>query len=173
MSHTNHYGINRGLQFGSFLVQYYGLVLDLLILGLQRASEMCGAPNMPNEFLRFQDIATESAHPIRLYCRYIDKIYLFFRFSAEDARDLIQRFFDSGVAVPQNVRPTLETAVGVFFDDRVSETVQLAGAREAQKIAESCGGFRFERNDGCGHQKGPAFSLVGFLGTEPTEQWPS
>lgn len=34
MSHTNSYGLLRGLQFASFLVQYYGLVLDLLVLGL-------------------------------------------------------------------------------------------------------------------------------------------
>ena len=35
MNHTNSYGIIRGLQFASFIVQYYGLVLDLLVLGLQ------------------------------------------------------------------------------------------------------------------------------------------
>ena len=38
MSHTNSYGIIRGLQFGSFMFQFYGILLDLLILGLQRAS---------------------------------------------------------------------------------------------------------------------------------------
>ena len=46
---------------------YYGLVLDLLVLGLQRASEMTGPPQMPNDFLTFQDVDTESNHPIRLY----------------------------------------------------------------------------------------------------------
>ena len=35
MNHTNSYGIICGLQFASFTVQYYGLVLDLLVLGLQ------------------------------------------------------------------------------------------------------------------------------------------
>lgn len=38
MAHTNSYGIIRGLQFASFITQYYGLVLDLLLLGLTRAS---------------------------------------------------------------------------------------------------------------------------------------
>lgn len=33
MNHTNSYGIIRGLQFASFVAQYYGLVLDLLVLG--------------------------------------------------------------------------------------------------------------------------------------------
>ncbi|ONK76360.1 uncharacterized protein A4U43_C03F26880 [Asparagus officinalis] len=40
MGCTNSYGLVRGLQFASFVVQYYGLVLDLLLLGLTRASEI-------------------------------------------------------------------------------------------------------------------------------------
>lgn len=80
MNHTNSYGIIRGLQFASFIVQYYGLVLDLLVLGLQRASEMAGPPQLPNDFLSYQDRQTETAHPIRLYCRYVDRIHIFFRF---------------------------------------------------------------------------------------------
>lgn len=92
MNHTNSYGIIRGLQFASFIVQYYGLVLDLLVLGLQRSSEMAGPPQMPNDFLTFQDTVTEIGHPIRLYCRYIDRIHIFLRFTAEEARDLIQRY---------------------------------------------------------------------------------
>ena len=92
MTHTNGYGIIRGLQFASFVTQYYGLVLDLLVLGLHRASEIAGPPQMPNDFLTFQDVATETSHPIRLYARYIDKIFVIFRFSADEARDLIQRY---------------------------------------------------------------------------------
>jgi hypothetical protein len=92
MSHTNSYGLLRGLQFASFIVQYYGLVLDLLILGLTRASEIAGPPQTPNEFLTFRDVKTEVKHPIRLYSRYVDKIHMLFRFSHEEARDLIQRY---------------------------------------------------------------------------------
>jgi len=54
MNHTNSYGIIRGLQFSSFIVQYYGLVMDLLMLGLNRSAEMAGPPQMPNDFLSFQ-----------------------------------------------------------------------------------------------------------------------
>lgn len=92
MSHTNSYGLLRGLQFASFLVQYYGLVLDLLILGLTRASEIAGPPQTPNEFLTFRDVKTEVKHPIRLYSRYVDRLHMLFRFSHEEARDLIQRY---------------------------------------------------------------------------------
>ena len=81
MSHTNSYGLIRGLQFSSFITQYYGLILDVLILGLQRASELAGPPSSPNEFMSFKDIETETRHPIRLYCRYIDKLYILFRFN--------------------------------------------------------------------------------------------
>ena len=73
------------------MVQYYGLVLDLLILGLSRSAEMAGPPQMPNDFLTFQDVDTEISHPVRLYSRYVDRIHIFFRFTAEEARDLIQR----------------------------------------------------------------------------------
>ncbi|KAH7038072.1 LOW QUALITY PROTEIN: uncharacterized protein B0I36DRAFT_315435, partial [Microdochium trichocladiopsis] len=80
MNHVNSYGMIRGLQFSGFVFQYYGLVLDLLLLGLNRASEIAGPPNSPNDFLQ----ETETKHPIRLYTRYIDKIW--------ESRDLIQRF---------------------------------------------------------------------------------
>lgn len=79
MLHTNSYGLIRGLQFSSFVVQYYGLILDLLMLGLTRASELAGQPNMPNDWLSFGSRAAETRHPIRLYCRYSDKIFVLFK----------------------------------------------------------------------------------------------
>ncbi|OWM69620.1 pre-mRNA-processing-splicing factor 8A [Punica granatum] len=92
MSHTNSYGLIRGLQFASFVVQYYGLVLDLLLLGLTRASEIAGPPQKPNEFITYWDSKVETRHPIRLYSRYIDRVHILFRFTHEEARDLIQRY---------------------------------------------------------------------------------
>ncbi|KAF4715304.1 pre-mRNA-splicing factor 8, partial [Perkinsus olseni] len=92
MNHINGYGIIRGLQFSSFVFQYYALVVDLLVLGLTRASDIAGPPRMPNEFMQFTDLATEQRHPIRLYCRYVDQVHILFRFTDEEAKDLIQRF---------------------------------------------------------------------------------
>ena len=92
MLHTNNYGLIRGLQFASFITQYYGLVLDLLLLGLTRASEIAGPPQLPHEFLSFRDAATEARHPIRLYGRYLDRVHILFRFTADEARDLIARY---------------------------------------------------------------------------------
>ena len=92
MNHLNSYGLIRGLQFASFIFQYYGLVLDLLVLGLTRASELAGPPMKPNDFLCFDSIATEVKHPIRLYCRYIERVYIVFKFTHEEQKDLIQRF---------------------------------------------------------------------------------
>ena len=106
MSHTNSYGLIRGLQFSSFITQYYGLILDILILGLQRASELAGPPSAPNEFMSFKDVETETRHPIRLYCRYIDKLYIVFRFSENESRDLIQRY------LTENPDPNNENLVG-------------------------------------------------------------
>ncbi|KXS97115.1 hypothetical protein AC578_2899 [Pseudocercospora eumusae] len=106
MNHTNSYGMIRGLQFSAFVFQYYGLIIDLLLFGLQRASEMAGPPNAPNDFLQFRDRATESRHPIRLYTRYIDKIWIFFRFNADESRDLIQRF------LTEQPDPNFENVIG-------------------------------------------------------------
>ena len=106
MNHTNSYGMIRGLQFSAFVFQYYGLVLDLLLLGLQRASEIAGQPQSPNDFLQFRDRKTETRHPIRLYTRYIDRIWVFFRFSADESRDLIQRF------LTEQPDPNFENVIG-------------------------------------------------------------
>ncbi|ERF72184.1 Pre-mRNA-processing-splicing factor 8 [Endocarpon pusillum Z07020] len=106
MNHTNSYGMIRGLQFSGFVFQYYGLVTDLLLLGLQRASEIAGPPQSPNDFLQFRDRETETRHPIRLYTRYIDKIWVFFRFTADESRDLIQRF------LTEQPDPNFENVIG-------------------------------------------------------------
>ncbi|CAG8099804.1 unnamed protein product [Penicillium olsonii] len=106
MNHTNSYGLIRGLQFSGFVFQYYGLMIDLLLLGLQRASEMAGPPGSPNDFLQFRDRAAETRHPIRLYTRYVDKIWVFFRFQVDDSRDLIQRF------LTENPDPNFENVIG-------------------------------------------------------------
>ncbi|PWI68615.1 hypothetical protein PCL_01704 [Purpureocillium lilacinum] len=106
MNHVNSYGMIRGLQFSAFVFQYYGLVLDLLLLGPQRASEIAGPPQGPNDFLQFRDAETETRHPIRLYTRYIDKIWVFLRFTAEESRDLIQRF------LTEQPDPNFENVIG-------------------------------------------------------------
>ncbi|KAL6714117.1 pre-mRNA-splicing factor 8 [Lecanora helva] len=106
MNHTNSYGMIRGLQFSAFVFQYYGLVLDLLLLGLQRATEIAGPPQSPNDFLQFRDRKAETRHPIRLYTRYIDRIWVFLRFSADESRDLIQRF------LTEQPDPNFENVIG-------------------------------------------------------------
>ncbi|KAF2822375.1 PROCN-domain-containing protein [Ophiobolus disseminans] len=106
MNHVNAYGMIRGLQFSGFVFQFYGLVLDILLLGLQRANEIAGEPGNPNDFLQFKDRETEVRHPIRLYTRYIDRIWVFFRFTAEESRDLIQRF------LTENPDPNFENVIG-------------------------------------------------------------
>lgn len=47
---------------------------------------------MPNEFLTFRDVRSEVRHPIRLYSRTIDKLHILLRFSADESKDLIQRY---------------------------------------------------------------------------------
>ena len=71
------------------VISFKDMILDLLVLGLQRASELAGPSNDPNDFMSFKDVETETRHPIRLYCRYIDRLYLVFRFSEQESRELI------------------------------------------------------------------------------------
>eukprot|EP01084_Bolivina_argentea_P006621 12562_1 len=108
MQHTNHYGLIRGLQFSSFIYQYYALVLDLLILGLTRASEIAGNKvEKPNDFLSFNgNLEIENRHPIKLYCRYIDKIYILFKFNKSESSELIAKY------LVENPDPNNENVVG-------------------------------------------------------------
>ncbi|KAG7660465.1 uncharacterized protein J8A68_006022 [[Candida] subhashii] len=106
MNHVNQFGLIRGLQFSSFVYQYYGLVVDLLILGLDRALELAGPVQNPNNFLQFKDTETETASPIRLYSRYLDKIHIFFRFDNDEGNGLIQEYLS------ENPDPNFENVVG-------------------------------------------------------------
>ena len=67
---------------------------------------MAGPPQRPNEYLSFQDVETETSHPIRLYTRYFDKIYILFKFDAPEVKDLIQRY------LIEHPDPNHENAVG-------------------------------------------------------------
>eukprot|EP01053_Blabericola_migrator_P006065 Blabericola_migrator_1__6064@NODE_305_length_10106_cov_125_059269_g249_i0_p1_GENE_NODE_305_length_10106_cov_125_059269_g249_i0NODE_305_length_10106_cov_125_059269_g249_i0_p1_ORF_typecomplete_len2341_score504_88PROCN/PF08083_11/2_2e159PRP8_domainIV/PF12134_8/1_4e132U6snRNA_bdg/PF10596_9/3_4e100U6snRNA_bdg/PF10596_9/18PRO8NT/PF08082_11/9_4e89U5_2snRNA_bdg/PF10597_9/8_2e76PROCT/PF08084_11/6_3e46RRM_4/PF10598_9/1_9e43GIIM/PF08388_11/0_059_NODE_305_length_10106_cov_125_059269_g249_i0304210064 len=106
ISHVNYLGLIRGLQFASFVFQYYGLVLDLLLLGLTRASEIAGPAKMPSDFMTYPDKATETRHPIRLYCRYTDTFWILFRFTPDEAKHLVQRY------LTENPDPNNENVVG-------------------------------------------------------------
>jgi pre-mRNA-processing factor 8 len=106
MSHTNSYGLIRGLQFASFIFQYYGLILDLLLLGLSRACEISGPVEAANDFMRYSSVEIETKHPIRLYSRYIDRFHMTLRFTADEARDLIQRY------LTEHPDPNNENVVG-------------------------------------------------------------
>ncbi|KJP88372.1 pre-mRNA-processing-splicing factor 8 [Plasmodium fragile] len=106
MNHINSFGIIRGLQFSSFVFQYYTIIIDLLILGLTRAYDIAGPYNDVNPFLSFQNVRVETRHPIRLYCRYVDKIWILFKFSNEESKDLIQKF------LTENPDPNNENIVG-------------------------------------------------------------
>ncbi|CAK9437442.1 uncharacterized protein LODBEIA_P18200 [Lodderomyces beijingensis] len=98
MNYVNQYGLIRGLSFSSFLYQYYGLVVDLLILGLERASQLAGPVQAPNNFLQFQDADVQTASPLRLYSRNLNKIHILFRFTHEEAESLIHDFLDVDAA---------------------------------------------------------------------------
>ncbi|QGN13893.1 pre-mRNA-splicing factor 8 [Kluyveromyces marxianus] len=106
MNHINKYGLIRGLQFAPFVYQFYGLMIDILILGHERAHELAGSPSEPSEFLQFGDKGIEKKNPIRLYSRYLDKIHILFHFEESESNELIQDY------LMENPDPNFENAVG-------------------------------------------------------------
>lgn len=106
MAHVNKYGLIRGLQFASFIYQYYGLMMDLLLLGPERAAQLAGSPSSPNEFMQYKDIETEKMNPIRLYARYLDKVYILFQFDEREADELTEDYLSN------NPDPNFANAVG-------------------------------------------------------------
>ena len=81
-------------------------VLDLLILGLTRAADVAGPPQLPNDFLSFPDSEVECRHPVRMYMRYMDRLWMVFVFQKEESRELIQRY------LTENPDPNNENIVG-------------------------------------------------------------
>lgn len=106
MAHVNKYGLLRGLQFSSFIYQYYGLVMDLLLLGNERATDLAGPAINPNDFMQFKDVETEMRSPIKLYARYLDKIYILLRFEEREADELTDEYLS------ENPDPNFLNAVG-------------------------------------------------------------
>jgi pre-mRNA-processing factor 8 len=99
-------------------------VLDLLTLGLGRASELAGPPEQPNEFLTFRDVAVETKHPIRLYCRYVDKIFMVYRFTSDQVSSITHVFLSSIICL---ALPLLSnTHLLIFFSllDQARDLIQ-------------------------------------------------
>jgi hypothetical protein len=57
--------------------------------------------------------ATETRHPIRFYSRYVDRIHMLFRFTAEESRDLIQRYLSVN---PDPNNENVSCGLGSFAD---------------------------------------------------------
>ncbi|CAN3368761.1 pre-mRNA-splicing factor 8 [Diutina catenulata] len=88
MNHVNCVGVLKGLKFASFVHQFYGLCVDLLLLGHEKASELAGPPASPAPFMS----VLNSRGPIKLYMRWMDKVYVFLRFDHEESVELIEDY---------------------------------------------------------------------------------
>jgi len=54
-----------------------------MILGLERANELAGEDG--GIFMNFANKEVEAWHPIWAYCWYVDKIYIVYRFTEDEA----------------------------------------------------------------------------------------
>lgn len=92
MTHTNNCGVIRALQFAGFLAQFWGLAADLLAIGVSRAAELAGPPTAPHDFGPPPDPLVECAHPVRVYMRHYDRLYVVLRFSGAEVREVTARY---------------------------------------------------------------------------------
>ncbi|XBW36857.1 hypothetical protein QEN19_002436 [Hanseniaspora menglaensis] len=94
MSITNKKGLLKGLQFGNFIYQLCGLMVDLSIMSPERALDFAGDVEDPNNFMQFANRQIEAKHPLKAYVRYFDKIFVFYRYESFESQDLIDRYLN-------------------------------------------------------------------------------
>ncbi|KAL6928706.1 hypothetical protein ACO0SA_002035 [Hanseniaspora valbyensis] len=94
MSFTNKRGILKGLQFANFIYQVCGLITDLNILGPERAIDLAGDVEDPNNFMQFTNRQIEEQHSLRGYVRYFDRIFVFYRFESFEVDELIDQYLE-------------------------------------------------------------------------------
>nr|CAD1827742.1 unnamed protein product [Ananas comosus var. bracteatus] len=144
MSHTNSYGLIRGLQFASFVVQYYGLMLDLLLLGLTRASEIAGHLRCPMNLLRM--LTLKLRRGIQLGCTLDISIRCGFEVRILPKIRMTQEAFSNtkdGVWNLQNEQTKERTAIAFLrvddehmkvFENRVRQILMSSGSTTFTKI---------------------------------------
>lgn len=76
MGYTNHVGFLKGFQFSAFVHRFYSLAVDLCVLG--------------------SDIFMDERSTVRHYMRHMDRIYVLFRLSEEDVKELARDYGEAG-----------------------------------------------------------------------------
>ncbi|EPY24536.1 pre-mRNA-processing factor 8 [Strigomonas culicis] len=102
MEYDHHKGLIRGFMFSSFLAQYWGLIMDVLLLGTQRSQEIAGTSKKPNPFMSFmRDPFLATSHPIRGYCRYRSEIFVLLKYSKAEADEVRRRYLEETNTDPE------------------------------------------------------------------------
>lgn len=86
MTILNRHGLIRGLQFSPFISQYWGLVMDLLLLGVRRAKGFIN-----NNAANNSEIIQK--HPLKRYLRHNDEIWMLFKFSQLEEDEIVRRYY--------------------------------------------------------------------------------
>ena len=73
MTLTNSVGILRGFQFSSFVMQYYGLMVDLMLLPMEYILEYMNQTGI-----------NQSNHSILFYARFVDEIKILYKMTPND-----------------------------------------------------------------------------------------
>jgi len=86
MNYLNKFGLIRGIQFSSFLIQYIGILLDFTLIGIEKAR------NLKKEFL-FN--SKQIFNPVLNYIRIYDNIYILLKLNKVFSKNILFNFYNA------------------------------------------------------------------------------
>mmetsp|Transcript_19339 Transcript_19339/g.27230 ORF Transcript_19339/g.27230 Transcript_19339/m.27230 type:complete len:2264 (-) Transcript_19339:163-6954(-) len=92
MTHLNIYGLIRGLQFSSFIVQIFNLIMDLILLGTKKASEFNNKYRYLKSYKNNNQVYNDTIHPIKLFYRINDEIFIFLRLTKKERVEITNNY---------------------------------------------------------------------------------
>mmetsp|Transcript_44709 Transcript_44709/g.74621 ORF Transcript_44709/g.74621 Transcript_44709/m.74621 type:complete len:2266 (+) Transcript_44709:990-7787(+) len=95
MTHLNIYGVIRGLQFSSFIVQIFNLIMDLILLGTKKANEFNNVTKDTKSNDYRNQKYNQSSHPIKLFYRINDEIFILLRLSKIEAIEITSNYLQN------------------------------------------------------------------------------
>jgi len=91
MSHLNVFGLIRGLQFSSFTISVNNLLLDLLIVGIEKATLQDSLTGLSRANVNNSNYFTDQ-HPVLQYYRICDEVFVLFKLNENQVRRIVESF---------------------------------------------------------------------------------
>jgi len=112
MTHLNSFGLLRGLQFSTFLISFTNLIIDFTILGVVRAEEIIKNTQENDSFMKFTNKSFQKAHPVKMYLRVNDEIFITLNLTKDSRKTLIEKFLKENTIKSKN-KPIFNSFIGL------------------------------------------------------------